>query len=191
MTLQRWNHTISSSIALIGLALARAHASFASETVVSAVNAINVAALESLSTSAPTASQRALAGGALLALRREDSKAIAKLTPLAKSRAKRAVRATAYLVLSDVYCRDQRYLACYSAIHIALELSPASVDGAYRQAMEFARAISSTSPACKYCASGASARSRLNLEHRAIPVCATSIRRPVDITSRVEDQATR
>ena len=146
MTLQRWNHTISSSIAFIVLALACAPASFASEAVVSAVNAINVTALESLSTSAPTASQRVLAVGALLALRREDSKAIAKLMPLARSPAERAVRATAYLVLSDVYCRDQRYLACYSAIHIALELSPASVDGAYRQAMEFARAVSGVRP---------------------------------------------
>ena len=146
MTLQRWNHTISFSIAFIVLALACAHASFASEAVVSAVNAINVTALESLSKSAPTASQRTLAVGALLALRREDSEAIAKLMPLARSPAERAVRATAYLVLSDVYCRDQRYLACYSAIHIALELSAASVDGAYRQAMEFARAISGVRP---------------------------------------------
>ena len=42
--------------------------------------------------------------------------------------------------------RTPRYFACYSAIHIALELSPASVDGAYRQAMEFARAISGVKP---------------------------------------------
>ena len=146
MTLQRRNHAISSSIALVGLALVVAHTSFASQSAVSAVNAINVTALESLSTSAPTASQRALAVGALLALRHEDSKAIAKLMPLARSAAERAVRATAYLVLSDVYCRDQRYFACYSAIHIALGLSPASVDGTYRQAMEFARAISGVRP---------------------------------------------
>ena len=146
MTLQRRNHEISSSIAVIGLALVVAHTSFASESVVSAVNANNVTALESLSKSAPTASQRTLAAGALLALRREDSKAIAKLMPLTRSAAERAVRATAYLVLSDVYCRDQRYFACYSAIHIALGLSPASVNAASRQAMEFARAISGVRP---------------------------------------------
>ena len=146
MTLQRRNHTISSSIALLGLALVCAHTSFASESVVSAVNANNVTALESLSKSAPTASQRTLAVGALLALRREDSKAIAKLMPLARSRAKRAVRATAYLVLSEVYLRDQRFSACYSAAHTALELSPASVNRASRQAMEFARAISGVKP---------------------------------------------
>ena len=146
MTLQLRNHTISSSIALVGLALVVAHTSFASQSVVSAVNANNVAALASLSKSAPTASERTLAGGALLALRREDSKAIAKLTPLAKSRAKRAVRATAYLVLSEVYLRDQRFSASYSAAHTALELSPASVNSASRQAMEFARAISGVKP---------------------------------------------
>ena len=146
MILQRRNHTISSSIAVVGLALVVAHTSFASQAVVSAVNANNVAALESLSKSAPTASERTLAGGALLALRREDSKAIAKLTPLAKSRAKRAVRATAYLVLSEVYLRDQRFSASYSAAHTALELSPASVNSASRQAMEFARAISGVKP---------------------------------------------
>jgi hypothetical protein len=100
MTLQRRNHTIS-FILLIGLASVYAHTSFASESVVSAVNANNVTALESLSKSAPTESQRTLAVGALLALRREDSKAIAKLMPLARSWAKRAVRATAYLVLSE------------------------------------------------------------------------------------------
>lgn len=146
MTLQRRNHEVSSSIAVIGLALVVAHTSFASESVVSAVNANNVTALESLSKSAPTASQRTLAAGALLALRREDSKAIAKLMPLTRSRAKRTVRATAYLVLSEVYLRDQRFSASYSAAHTAVELSPASVNAASRQAMEFARAISGVKP---------------------------------------------
>ena len=103
MTPHRWNRMISSSMALIGLTLICARASSASESVVSAVNAINVTALETLSTSAPTAPQRTLAVGALLALRHEDAKAIATLMPVARSTGERTVRATAYLVLSDVY----------------------------------------------------------------------------------------
>ncbi|MHB1871409.1 MAG: hypothetical protein ACYCT1_11235 [Steroidobacteraceae bacterium] len=135
MAPHRWNYMISTRIALLSLTLICARASVASESVVSAVNAINVAALESLSTSAPTAPQKLLATGALLALRHEDAKAIAMLMPVARSPGARSVRATAYLVLSDVYCRNQRYLACYSAIHVAHELSPESVNMAYRQTM--------------------------------------------------------
>lgn len=139
-------HVISSSLALVGLTLICARASSASESVVAAVNAIDVTALETLSTSAPTAPQRTLAAGALLALRHKDAKAIATLIPVARSTGHRAVCATAYLVLSDVYCRDQHYRACYSAIHVALQLSPASVNMAYRQAMVFAHAISGVKP---------------------------------------------
>ena len=142
----RWNYLICTGVALVGLTLICARSSVASESVVSAVNAINVAALESLSTSAPTAPQKMLAAGALLALRHEDAKAIAMLMPITRSPGARNVRATAYLVLSDVYCRNQRYLACYSAIHVAQELSPESVNMAYRQAMAFAHAISGVKP---------------------------------------------
>ena len=137
---------ISTGIALVSLTLLCARSSVASESVVSAVNAIDVAALESLSTSASTSPQKMLAAGALLALRHEDAKAIAMLMPIARSPGARNVRATAYLVLSDVYCRNQRYLACYSAIHVAQELSPESVNMAYRQAMAFAHAISGVKP---------------------------------------------
>ena len=142
----RWNYLICTGVALVGLTLICARSSVASESVVSAVNAINVAALESLSTSAPTAPQKMLAAGALLALRHEDAKAIAMLMPITRSPGARNVRATAYLVLSDFYCRNQRYLACYSAIHVAQELSPESVNMAYRQAMAFAHAISGVKP---------------------------------------------
>ena len=142
----RWNYLIFTGVALVGLTLICARSSVASESVVSAVNAINVAALESLSTSAPTAPQKMLAAGALLALRHEDAKAIAMLMPITRSPGARNVRASAYLVLSDVYCRNQRYLACYSAIHVAQEVSPESVNMAYRQAMAFAHAISGVKP---------------------------------------------
>jgi len=146
MASHRWNLLISTGIAVVGLTLTCASARVASESVVSAVNAINVAALESLSTSAPTASQKALAEGDLLALRHEDTKAIAMLKPIARSPGALSVRATAYLVLSGVYCRNQRYLACYSALHVAQELSPKSVNMADRQTMAFARAISGVKP---------------------------------------------
>ena len=138
----RLSRVMFSSMALAGLTLTCARACPASESVVAAVNTVDVAALETLSTTAPTSQQRTLAAGALLALRHEDAKAIAMLIPVAGSMGDRSVRATADLVLSDVYCRDQRYRGCYSAIHIALQLSPASVNAAYRQAMVFAHALS-------------------------------------------------
>ena len=146
MASHRWNYLISTGLAVVGATLICARARVAPESVVSAVKAINITALESLSTSAPTASQRSLAAGALLALRHEDTKAIAMLRPVARSPGALSVRATAYLVLSGVYCRNQRYLACYSAIHVAQKLSPKSVDMADRQTMAFADAISGVKP---------------------------------------------
>lgn len=145
MRLHHQNGAILAS-AFLGLALFSARASAVPESVVAAVNANNVTALEVLSKSAPTAQQRTLAVGALLALRHEDAEAIATLTPLTRSTASRAVRATAYLALSDVYSRDQRYRACYSAIRAASQLSPQSVNLGYRQAMAFAQALAEVKP---------------------------------------------
>lgn len=127
--------------ALLGLTLLGAHASAAGEQVVAAVSANDVAALEMLSKSAATAQQRALAAGALLALRHQDPKAIATLMPVPRSGARRIVRAAAYLVLSDIYQRDQRYRECYSAVRSASDMSAKSVHLDYRQTMAVCKTL--------------------------------------------------
>lgn len=133
-------------IALLVLAARNARAGTEPDSVVAAVHSNDVAALETLAKSATTAQQRALAAGVLLAWRHDDVGAIAVLVPVARSTASRVVRAAADLALSDVYSRDQRYRACYSAIQSALQLSPQSVNGDYRQAAAFARALFGVSP---------------------------------------------
>jgi predicted aspartyl protease len=108
---------------LLGLTLLGARASAAPKSVVAAVNANDVAALETLSKSAPTAEERSLGAGSLLALRHEDAKAVAMLSVVSRSEAPHDVRATAYRVLSGIYLRDQRYRECDSAILAAAKLS--------------------------------------------------------------------
>lgn len=146
MRLHHRNGTILASAALLGLTLFGARASAVPQSVVAAVNANDVTALEALSKSAPTAEQRALAAGALLALHHEDADAIATLIPLTGATTSSIVRATAYLALSDVYCRNQHYRSCYSAIRAAVQLSPRSVNSGYRQAMGFAQALVDVKP---------------------------------------------
>lgn len=68
------------------------------------------------------------------------------LLPVTRSTAGHIVRATAYLVLSDVYIRDQRYRDRYSAIRAASKLSPKSVDLGYQQSMAFAHALAGVKP---------------------------------------------
>ncbi len=133
-------------IALGALVLPGAHAHAAGDALAAAINANNVTELAALATSAPTAAQRSLAEGALLALRHRDSTAIAELLPVTRSRATRTVRAQAYLVLANVYIVQQRYRDCYVAIHSALELSPHSVQFSGRQTMAFTRALRSIPP---------------------------------------------
>jgi len=142
----RQHRAIVPSAALLGLCLLGANASAGPDSVVAAVKANNVTALTVLSKSAPTAQQRSLATGALLALHHEDADAIATLLPVTRSTASRIVRATAYLVLSDVYIRDQRYHARYAAIRCACKLSPKSVDLGYQQSMAFAHALAGVKP---------------------------------------------
>ncbi|MGH8317435.1 MAG: retropepsin-like aspartic protease family protein [Steroidobacteraceae bacterium] len=146
MRLHRQNGAILTSAALLGLCLLGASASAAPDSVVAAVKANNVTALAALSKSGPTAQQRSLAAGALLALHHEDAEAIAMLLPVTRSTASRIVRATAYLALSDVYIRDQRYHARYSAIRAASKLSPKSVDLGYQQSMAFAHELTGVKP---------------------------------------------
>ena len=128
-------------IALWALNLSGAHAHAAPDALAAAIGANDVTVLTTLAASAPTASQRSLAEGALLALRHRDIRAIAELMPVTRSRATRTVRAQAYLVLANVYLRQQRYRDCYAAIHSALELSPHSVHSGDRQTMAFTRAL--------------------------------------------------
>jgi len=146
MRLHNQNGVIFVSAAILGLTLLGARASAAPESVVAAVNANDVTALEALSKSAPTAQQRSLATGALLALHHKDAEAIAMLIPVARSTTSPVVRATAYLALSDVYIRDQRFGARYSAIRAASQLSPKSVDLGYQQSMVFAHALAGVKP---------------------------------------------
>lgn len=144
--MHRQNGAILTSAALLGLCLLGASATAAPDSVVAAVKANNVATLAELSKSAPTAQQRSLATGVLLALHHDDAEAIAMLRPVTRSTATRIVRATAYLALSDVYIRDQRYHARYSAIHAAAKLSPKSVDLGYQHSMAFAHALAGVGP---------------------------------------------
>jgi predicted aspartyl protease len=146
MHLHRRNCAILTSAALLAPRLLAANASAAADSVVAAVKANNVTALAVLSKLAPIAQQRSLATGALLALHHEDADAIAMLLPVTRSTASRIVRATAYLALSDVYIRDQRYHARYSAIRAACKLSPRSVDLGYQQSMAFAHALAGIKP---------------------------------------------
>lgn len=146
MRSHRQNGAIFATAALIGFTLLGARASAVPESVVAAVNANNVTVLEALSKSAPTAQQTSLAAGALLALHHEDAEAVAMLIPVTHSTASRVLRATAYLALSDVYSRDQRYRACYSAIRAASQLSPNSINLGYRQSMAFAQALAGVKP---------------------------------------------
>lgn len=146
MRLHLRNGANVAAAALLSLTLLGAYASAAPESVVAAVDANNVAALETLSRSGATAQQRGLAAGALLALRHEDGKAAALLIPVTRSMASRAVRATAYLGLAEVYLRDQRYRACYSAFRAALQLSPRSFDLEKRQDMASCQALAKVKP---------------------------------------------
>ena len=146
MVLHHQNGTILASAALLGLTLFGTRANAVPESVVAAVDANDATALEALSKSAPTAEQRGLAAGALLALRHEDADTIATLIPLTASATSSVVRATAYLVLSDVYCRNQHYHSCYSAIRTASQLSAQSVNSSYRQTMGFAQALMDEKP---------------------------------------------
>lgn len=125
----------ASLVLLVGLTLLGVRANAAPESVVAAVNANNVTVLEALSKSAPTARQRALAAGAVLALHHEDAEAIAMLASVTRSAAPHVVRATAYRVLSGVYLRDQRYRECNSALLAAAKLSGQSAQGGDRQSI--------------------------------------------------------
>lgn len=122
-------------VMLLGVIALSARANAAPKPVVAAVNSNDVTALETLSKSAPTAEERSLASGSLLALRHEDAKAIAMLTVISRSEAPRDVRATAYVVLSGVYLRDQRYRECDSAVLSAARLSGPSAQGDNRQSI--------------------------------------------------------
>lgn len=146
MRLPRSNAVILATAALLGLTPIGARVSAAPESVVAAFNANNITALETLSKSAPTVQQRTLATGALLALHHQDAEAIAILISVTRSTASPVVRATAYLTLSDVYIRDQRYRDRYSAIRAASQLSPKSVDLGYQQSMAFAHALAGVKP---------------------------------------------
>lgn len=146
MRLKRQNRAILLFAALLGFALRSAYASAVDEPVVAAVKVNDLRALEALSQSAPTAQQRSLANGVLLALHHEDAEAIAMLLPVTRSTASPVVRATAYLALSDIYIRDQRYRARYSAIRAASRLFPKSVDLGYQQSMTFAHALARVKP---------------------------------------------
>lgn len=129
------------SVALLALLLFGGYARAASGPVIAAIKTNNIKALEGLSNSAKTAQEKSLATGVLMALRHQDAKAITVLTSITHSTAKPAVRAAAYLTLSNIFLRTQRYRTCYSAIRTALQLSAQSVDQDYRQTMVFAQAL--------------------------------------------------
>ena len=137
---------IALSVALWAVSLPGAYAHAAPDALAAAIGANDVTVLTTLAASAPTAVQRSVAEGALLALRHRDSRAIAELIPVTRSRATRDVRAQAYLVLANVYLLQQRYRESYAAIHSALELSPRSVQFSDRQTMAFTRALRSIPP---------------------------------------------
>lgn len=145
MRLHHANYTNLPFAALLGLALLGTCCNAAAESVLAAVNANDVTTLESLARSTATP-QRSLAAGALFALRHEDAKAISMLTAETRSTADHVMRATAYAALAEVYLRDQRYRACYSAFRAALHLSTHSLDLSERQDVGTCKALVDVKP---------------------------------------------
>ncbi len=146
MRLHRRDSAILASAVLIILTLRGVCASAAVPAVVVAANTNDLTALQTLSSTAATAQQRSLAAGALLALRNEDAKATAVLLPITRSAASRLVRATADVALAEVYVRDQRYRACYSAFRAAVQLSAGAISPGKRQDMADCQALAEVKP---------------------------------------------
>ena len=145
----RLDHQSRASVvcaALLCLTVLAPCASAAAESVVAAVNAHDIAALEGMAKLAQTPQQRALAAGSLLAMRREDAQGIAILMPVTRSTANRILRATAYRLLGYLYYRDARYRACYSAFHSGLQLSSQSLDPNDRQDMAQCQTLEGVKP---------------------------------------------
>lgn len=145
----RLDHQSRASVvcaALLCLTVLAPCASAAAESVVAAVNAHDIAALEGMAKLAQTPQQRALAAGSLLAMRREDAQGIAILMPVTRSTANRILRATAYRLLGYLYYRDARYRACYSAFHSGSQLSSQSLDPNDRQDMAQCQTLEGVKP---------------------------------------------
>ena len=145
----RMTRRIAPLIALAALgspALARAAAPVEDARLVRAFRSNDVTTLASWARSATTTGQRALAEGALDALRRQDAKAIAMLLPVSRAPGDSTLRATALLALANVYLRDGRYRDCYDAIRTAAHLSPRSVHRGDAQNMGFAHALMAVKP---------------------------------------------
>ncbi len=146
MRMTRWIAPLFALAALGSPALARVAAPVEDARLVRAIRSNDVTTLASWARSAATAEQRALAKGAVLALRRRDTKAIAMLLPVSRASGNLTLRATALLTLAQVYLRDGRYRDCYDAIRTAAHLSPRSVHRSDAQNMRFAPALLGVKP---------------------------------------------
>lgn len=134
---------------LIGFALAlivSAGAYGAPVPVVTASETNDIAQLDYLATAATSPVEQAFAKGAALALRHQDSAAIAALGAVAGGPGEGEIRAAAYRAVASIYLRQSRFAEAADALTKAkaLQADPLSLDA--RQTLDFADVLRAVPP---------------------------------------------